>query len=442
MVLALDISLLWTCVVVEFTIHFGPDNIGQPGCFPKNRLHRGLVLTSLWLVFSMLPASNLLFTVGFTVAERVMYIPSIASSALLARLAIQGFHLASKRLQVVGLFLAIAVLLISSRSCLEHSKAWWTAERLYRSGLEGNPRNEKLHDLLATRLQNSGGNLQEARWHAEKAIDLNPDYWHAHATLGQLTSAGMKSFAIQHYQKALVLAERQGLDDVADAPKVRLNLAVMLQDADVKSAEYHFRRLCSMHASDIRAMALVIFGAFLESTAKNNSSRLSEAARMYEHALRSAQGQESVTHLRLGSVIRRIASLNSGNKSENGAKPVKLTKSTGNTKIPWHERFASSCSDGAYTLPSLVSTQTWLQGMQQCWRSFQSKPGNKVDSRPSRKEDLELVKMHHDDLNLHAIEAGGAELYQRMRRLLTCIVDVFRRGRIRSSQVLLRCTWL
>lgn len=407
----------------------------QPGCSSKNRLHRGLVLTSLWLLFSMLPASNLLFTVGFTVAERVMYIPSIASSALLARLVIQGLANSSKPLQVVGLFLALAVLLISSRSCLEQSKAWWTAERLYRSGLEANPRNEKLHDLLATRLQNSGGNLQEARSHAEKAIVLNPDYWHAHATLGQLTSeAGMKSFAIQHYQKALVLAERQGLDDVADAPKVRLNLAVMLQDADVKSAEYHFRRLCSMHASDIRAMALVIFGAFLESTAKSNSSRLLEAARMYEHALRSAQGQESVTHLRLGSVIRRIASLNSGS----GAKSTKLTKSTGNTKIPWRERFASSCSDGAYTLPSLVSTQTRLQGMQQCWRSFQSTGGNKADHRrPCRKEDLDLVKMHHDDLNLHTIEGGGAELYQRMRRLVTCIVEVFTRGRILSSQVLL-----
>ena len=100
------------------------------------------------------------------------------------------------------------------------------------------------------------------------ATSLKPDYWHAHATLGQLRSAsGLKSEAIQHYQTALRLAEKQGLDDVADAPKVRLNLAVMLQEVNLQSAEYHFRRLCSMPAmpADMRAMASVIFGAFLES---------------------------------------------------------------------------------------------------------------------------------------------------------------------------------
>jgi len=74
----------------------------------------------------------------------------------------------------------------SSGACNLFFKAWWTAEGLYHSGLDANSRKEKLHDLLATRLQNSGGNLQEASRHAEIATSLNPAYWHAHATRGQL----------------------------------------------------------------------------------------------------------------------------------------------------------------------------------------------------------------------------------------------------------------
>ena len=60
---------------------------------------------------------------------------------------------------------------------------------------------------------------------------------------------------------------------MADAPKVRLNLAVMLQEANLQSAEYNFRRLCSMPVmpADMRAMASVIFGAFLESNIGSNS---------------------------------------------------------------------------------------------------------------------------------------------------------------------------
>eukprot|EP00438_Fugacium_kawagutii_P009700 Skav230831 [mRNA] locus=scaffold3318:6455:21416:+ [translate_table: standard] len=282
------------------------------------------------------------------------------------------------------IYLALVLLLfVWSRTCLEYSKAWWTAERLYRWGLEANPRNEKLHDLLATRLQNSGGNLEEARWHAERAISLNADYWHAHATLGQLRSAAnLKSSAIQHYQTALFLAEKQGLDDVADAPKVRLNLAVMLQDVNVESAEFHFRRLCSMQV-DVKAMALVIFGAFLESF-RSNSSRLSEAAAMYEQAVVSPGPHESVAHLRLGSAIRRIAASSAGEVQENRTES-KLAKHPG--KTTWRDKFPSSCSDDdADAIPKLVSVQTWAQLAHKCWLS---------DNHPPKcsKEDMSLVQI-------------------------------------------------
>ena len=96
--------------------------------------HRGLVLSNLWLAISLLPASNIFFKVGFTVAERVMCIPSMASSAILARFIAQVVDSSKRR--VAGIYLAVLlVLVVWSRSCVEYSKTWWIAERLYRSAV-------------------------------------------------------------------------------------------------------------------------------------------------------------------------------------------------------------------------------------------------------------------------------------------------------------------
>eukprot|EP00913_Durusdinium_trenchii_P001471 g1362.t1 len=380
---------------------------------------------------SLLPVSNLLFTVGFTVAERVLYIPSIGSSAILARFLLQlgrqghsQGHWQGHRQGVVGVALLL-VLFVWSRTCLEHSKVWWTGESLYRSALTANPRNEKLHDLLATRLQNSGGNLEEAIWHAEAAIKLNAGYWHAHATLGQLKLAtGSKSLAIEHYKKALLLAERQQLDDVADAPKVRLNLAVMLQDVDVQSAEEHFRRLCTLPSST-QGMAMVIFGAFLESQARGNSSRLAEAATMYESALRAPTGApESVAHLRLGSVLRKLAKL-VGKEPTNppleatGAKPTKLQRA----KLP--ERIVSSCSKDSLPLPSLRGS---LYQASRCW--------SKLFRQRSCNLDLDLVRIPGLAPCREAPETFGAG-----RELLSCLWVAYTEGPSNSEEEFLLSTW-
>ncbi|CAE7360695.1 TMTC3 [Symbiodinium sp. CCMP2592] len=287
--------------------------LGLASSHASRTYHRGLLLSSALMALSIVPFSNVLFTVGFAVAERVLYLPSIAACSIIGHIICVSLpaHGPPSRLWRCVIFLIVVMWCGSwARSCLKQSLVWGTAESLYRAGVDANPSNEKLHDLLATRLQNSGGNLQEAMWHAEEAIRLNDDYWHAHATLGQLrSSGGDRSGAIASYTKALRLAEEQQLDTVADAPKVRLNLAVQLQDVDRQAAEGHFRRLCLLPGSDpLRAMGLVIFGAFLESGARGRQEPLEEAAYMYEEALRSsALEQRSAAHLRLGSVIRRLA---------------------------------------------------------------------------------------------------------------------------------------
>ncbi|CAJ1346726.1 unnamed protein product [Effrenium voratum] len=318
--------------------------------------HTGVILSSLLIFLSLLPASNLLFSVGFTVAERVLYLPSLGFCGILGHVLGRGTGATGQRCLRLGV--AGVVLALWSYSCLQHSRAWWTAEALYRAGLQANPRNEKLHDLLATRLQNSGGDLQEATWHAEQAIALNPFYWHAHASLGQLKSAaGQRAQAVKHYKRALRLAEQQHLDDVADAPKVRLNLAVMLQDSDAKAAEHHFRRFEEAASQELRQMGLLIFGAFLESRDPK------EAAERYEQALRDQGPHHGVAHLRLGSLLRRLANASaaSGAAAPAAVQRVATPKAT--------QASPKQRSEGNETeAPGLRVGDSWRAAWGQCWR--------------------------------------------------------------------------
>ena len=384
---------------------------------PSRSYHRGVVLCTLLLALSLLPITNIFFTVGFAVAERVLYMPSIGSCAILARM----MQILASRLSGHGFVSkgVVACLLIAwcaswSFGCLQQSRAWWTAESLYRSGIEANPNNEKLHDLLATRLQNSGGNLDEAWWHAKEAIRLNPQYWHAHATVGQLNSnAGKRSAAIASYQTAVSLAQAQKLDDVADAPKVRLNLAVQLQDVDRKAAEQHFHRLCSLPSSDpLRAMGLVIFGAFLESGARGQREPLEEAAYVYQEALRSeGLEQKSAAHLRLGSVIRRLAlSLNQS----------LVAQEVQDNSSYWSGKIASFCSPKATTSGAQKSVPRslirWWQVVWKCAAGLTSETGwNSCGGK-----EMDLVKVESAAKNCSSSHWTDL-LSKSWRLLLSCV---------------------
>lgn len=280
---------------------------------------RPVVAGVLLIVMFLLPSSNLLFPVGFAVAERVLYLPSMGACTLAALLPSAAWARAG-RLQAawvarasraVVASLCGAALVAGSRRCITRSADWHSADALYRAGVAANPLNEKLHDLLATRLHNSGRSKREAREaeeHARQAIAVSPTYWHAHATLGQLRISGDAAAAVTSYKRALVLAEAQGLGDMADAPKVRLNLAMLLQESAAAEAESHFRRVVSGHGiGSLQATALVVFGAFLESSGPGGrrSPRLLEAAHNYREAL-SSPGSSScadAVHLRLGHLL-------------------------------------------------------------------------------------------------------------------------------------------
>lgn len=104
-----------------------------------------IILSIAMIVFPFIPASNLFFYVGFVIAERILYIPSMGV-CLLVGLGVGTLYtrwqsVAGRR--VLLLTLACLVLAFSARTMLRNLD-WQSEERLYTSGIRVNPAKGRL----------------------------------------------------------------------------------------------------------------------------------------------------------------------------------------------------------------------------------------------------------------------------------------------------------
>lgn len=133
---------------------------GRGGRIPLD--HGEVVLAALAvLVLTTLPATNLFFYVGFVVAERILYIPSIGFCLLVA-VGAHHFRLRAGRpwaRRLTSLLVAATLLALSARTLLRN-RDWYDEEALYRSGIPINPpkgeRRETVADLRNGRDQSDG----------------------------------------------------------------------------------------------------------------------------------------------------------------------------------------------------------------------------------------------------------------------------------------------
>jgi hypothetical protein len=96
-----------------------------------------------FLVFPFLPASNLFVYVGFVIAERILYLPSIGACLAIGAAISASFNLARRR-GLLRLAQAILVLTAALLSCMAartllRNVDWHNEENLYRSALRINP---------------------------------------------------------------------------------------------------------------------------------------------------------------------------------------------------------------------------------------------------------------------------------------------------------------
>ncbi|KAG5672760.1 hypothetical protein PVAND_002857 [Polypedilum vanderplanki] len=147
--------------------------------------HVAIVLGFILLVFPfLLPASNLLVTVGFVLAERILYIPSMGFCILV----LYGAQLLYENVSKLRRFLQIAGFLLFCFFCLKtisRNQDWHTRETLLKSGLRVLPGNAKLHYNYANFLRDSS-NFDLAKHHYRRALKLWPHYASAWNNLGTL----------------------------------------------------------------------------------------------------------------------------------------------------------------------------------------------------------------------------------------------------------------
>jgi hypothetical protein len=102
---------------------------------PSSKSERLVAVCSLLMALPFLPASNLLFYVGFVVAERVLYVPSVGLCLLVGH---GASRLLKRRRQMAGILLMVALVACAAKT-LSRNHDWGDEERLYRSGIAVNP---------------------------------------------------------------------------------------------------------------------------------------------------------------------------------------------------------------------------------------------------------------------------------------------------------------
>jgi tetratricopeptide (TPR) repeat protein len=117
------------------------------------------------LLGPFLPASNIFFPVGFTVAERILYAPSmgfcILAAVLLASLIRTLRRWRPSLVLLLGVAIAAALACMGTKS-IAQSRVWSDGEALGRAGLRHYPHNPKLHLLIA----------QGLIWRADRQLEV------------------------------------------------------------------------------------------------------------------------------------------------------------------------------------------------------------------------------------------------------------------------------
>ncbi|XP_050055507.1 protein O-mannosyl-transferase TMTC1-like isoform X2 [Aphis gossypii] len=178
-----DIRNIGTCIAAAFLLCTTCKILSDI----DTQKHSPQVLAVLLLIIPYIPASNLLVTVGFVVAERVLYIPSMG----LILLCIYGLqtllnHKKASNWVVITtkFFVGFTLLVFVARTVLRNSD-WMSRPTIIKAGLKTLPHNAKMHYNWAN-YQRDVGDTQTAVNHYREALRLWPSYASAHNNLGTL----------------------------------------------------------------------------------------------------------------------------------------------------------------------------------------------------------------------------------------------------------------
>ncbi|XP_023212608.1 transmembrane and TPR repeat-containing protein 3-like, partial [Centruroides sculpturatus] len=219
--------------------------------------HYSVVIMSLSLMmFPFLPASNLFFPVGFVVAERVLYTPSMGFCLLVA----YGWQLLYKRRRwkLIVWSGVLGLLFIHTLKSVHRNSDWKSEYTIFMAGLRVNDRNAKLYNNVGHALENRG-DYQKALEYFRKASEVQPDDIGAHINVGRtLNNMRMYQEAEEAFWKAKNLLPRPRPGEQYQARvapshlNVFLNLGNLISRNDTRLEEADsVRILCSFHSDKL-----------------------------------------------------------------------------------------------------------------------------------------------------------------------------------------------
>ncbi|XP_014244054.1 transmembrane and TPR repeat-containing protein 4 isoform X2 [Cimex lectularius] len=199
----------------------------------KCSLAQQIIMAIGFVVISFFPASNILFRVGFVIAERNLYLPSVGF-CMLVTIGIEQLYLGLKR--KAALFYLLGLLLLTNvYRCHQRSLDWSNEKVLFFSGLKVCPLNAKVHYNVAK----SSFNVTTSVKHYREAIRLNPEYEQALNNLAnvlrdngdikeseELLRKAIKirpNFATAWMNLGIVLAHMRRYDEALDSYKMALS---------------------------------------------------------------------------------------------------------------------------------------------------------------------------------------------------------------------------
>lgn len=268
-----------------------PKTSSAPGVSVKNKMtqvikttldnYERVTLSLAFLVLPFIPATNLFFYVGFVIAERILYIPSVGFCLLIGHLFSTSWKVSGKFLRILLATVTCVYLLLMSARTVRRNVDWRNDENLYRSGIAVNP--SKAWSNLGNVLK-AQGKTADAEHAYTKSIEhkSSADTWYNLGLLHQEQKRYKES--AECYQQATALRARFVLPF--------LNLAIVLDDMGSKEKALDILS----HATQINGEGLkdpkqhehgVAAAKFHRGRILTELNRLDEAVEVYYDAVRT-----------------------------------------------------------------------------------------------------------------------------------------------------------
>ncbi len=135
--------------------------------------------------FSFLPASNLLFLVGFVVAERILYIPSMGYCILVGHAVWQLMRTSNKWFRMLVKLGCVFLMAVQAAKTLVRNADWQDGLTMYRASIRTYPGNGMVYSNLGMLYQQMGNDSEAEALH-RIAVEMVPQYAQTHRNYGVL----------------------------------------------------------------------------------------------------------------------------------------------------------------------------------------------------------------------------------------------------------------